>query len=1254
MTYTCLGNNEYEISLTIFRDCFYGNPNAWFDDPASIGVFNSSNELLFEVQIELMGNDTLDPVLSGECFVVPPDVCVHTTTYTTIVELPPLIGGYQLAYQRCCRNQTIVNIIDPLDSGATYGVTISEQALLECNSSPKFNSWPPLYICVNEPIIFDQSAFDIDGDSVVYKLCAPLLGATPDIPQPQPPNNPPYNPVNWQTPYGVDNMLNGLPGGQVLEIDSQTGLLTGIPNTIGQFVVGICVEEYREGVLIATTRRDFQYNVGLCGQAVSSFFAPEVQCESLTVEFDNLSEGADEFQWFFNDPTNPGATTFDENTTYTYPDTGLYTIMLVAEPGTICADTSFQDVYLQLNSLFPDFEYDVVECSDSLVIQVNDLSTDTLSTIVEWNWTLLPQGETSDLQNPEFTLFENGNYLLELEVVAENGCRQTTTVDINVELIQEGVVDTLSVCFGESVYLNNGFNITYEYEWSPPETLDDPMAPNPLATPLDTTTYTVEITAFDGLCQTTRQVTVLVPEQIILDLPADTATCAPEVWLSSNSNTGVSFEWATDSEFDNVFAETDSVLVTPFGENTYYVLVQDELGCRAIDSVTIDGQGINILLVANQVHCVGDIFTVVALNQDAADTLSFSWTPTDNIVVGGNMANPIFSIDESGEYTFFMEAENQFGCLLVDSISVAIVDPEQEISFDPVIQCSGYDVLFSSPDESAAFYVWDFGDPADPNTVGLGANPVHTYSGPGTYEVEVTFNPLVPCPDTLIQEIIIEEPEIIVDFDWEFVTCGDSVVIQFTDQSINNQSLFTDREWIFSTGTTSTLENPSLTIFESQLLEVTLVQNSSDGCQDSITQQIPIELIDEVVVDSLRACSDKLTALNNDFNPDYTYSWSPADVLDDPTSPNPFATLTTSTAFTVTITDASEQCEIIRELFVFVPPPIEYELPLDTVTCDEEFLLFVNSPQAVSYAWSQEPDFTIPFSTEPEVLVTPDGPTLYRIKLTDQYDCVVYDVIEVDGNAIDVVVQDGVTICQGDSTRISVLNFSDDELTYVWSPLEGILSGADTGTPIVSPSVSTNYNVSITSNLGCTLDTSIQVNIFNFTPPLDVSADPDTLYGPGQSQLSSTFDVFYNYNWSPANLLDFSDIPDPLATLEETTTFNLRIEDQNGCVNERSLTVVVFNPDCRDPFIFVPKGFTPDGDGQNDIFRVRGNTIEVMKLVIFNRWGEKVFESTDQNIGWDGTFQGKELSSDVFGYYLEVKCINGEEYFKKGNVTLLR
>ena len=88
MGYTCLGDNQYEIRLTIYRDCFFGNPQAYFDDPASIGIFSVNNVLLQEIQVDLMGDDTLSPVLTDECLVIPPDVCVHIKTSASIE--PPL------------------------------------------------------------------------------------------------------------------------------------------------------------------------------------------------------------------------------------------------------------------------------------------------------------------------------------------------------------------------------------------------------------------------------------------------------------------------------------------------------------------------------------------------------------------------------------------------------------------------------------------------------------------------------------------------------------------------------------------------------------------------------------------------------------------------------------------------------------------------------------------------------------------------------------------------------------------------------------------------------------------------------------------------------------------------------------------------------------------------------------------------------------------------------------------------------------
>ena len=1255
MNYTCLGDNQYEITLTIFRDCYNGNPNAWFDDPASIGVFNSDNLLLQEILIPLMGNDTLDPVLSNECLVVPPDVCVHTTTYRAVVELPPLIGGYQLAYQRCCRNQTIVNIIDPLDSGATYGVTISERALLECNSNPKFSAWPPIYICANEPINFDQSAFDIDGDSIVYKLCTPLLGATPDIPQPQPPNNPPYQEINWvNPPYNVNNMLNGTGDGELLEIDAQTGLLTGVPNTVGQFVVGICVEEYRDGELISTTRRDFQYNVGICGQAVSSFFAPEIQCESLTVQFDNMSEGADDYLWAFNDPNNPGAFSSEPSPSYTYSDTGLFTIMLIAEPNSICSDTSYQDVYLQYNSLFPDFSYEFSDCSDSLTISVTDLTIDTISTPTDWQWELMPYGEISTDQNPTFVVGSSEQATLTLTVTAANGCEKTIEQTFPIELIEEELpADSVLICLGDSFALNPDFNASYSYQWSPADYLDDSDIPNPTTTPDATVTYSVTITDEAEFCQIEREITVVVPEVITVAAPADTTICDPLYTLYANTNTGVDFVWATDPNFNDVIATTDSVVVEPFGATTYYVLTKDEAGCEAVDSVQIIGNGINVDLSMPEVICEGDAVQLELVNNDPVDVLLYEWSPESFIVSGQGTATPTVQPDQAGTFTIYANLENELGCTLVDSTQIVVIDTNFQADFVSSIQCSGYTVQFTGLGSNAPFYRWFFGDPNDPTATGQGITTSHTYAGPGTYAIVVTLSELVPCPDTLVTQIVVEEPNINLDFDWAYSSCADTAVIQFNDLSTNTQSTIIDWTWMIGDSLISGEQNPSIVIDESQDLEVQLQITSNDGCVDTLSETITFDLIDIELADTLIACNGEAVSLNPGGNVNYVYNWSPAEGLDNPNNPNPMANPTVTTTYTVQVEDFNGDCSAEQMVTVVVPPAIALDIPQDTTICSSDFLLYANSVEAVSYEWSENPDYSMA-NPDPEFTITVEDSVSYYIRVRDAFGCTLEDSVTILSNGIDASIEGPATICVGDSAMITVIPAGDDMLTYDWSPTEGILSATDEAVITVSPESSTVYTVHLENQFGCELDLSTSLNIFNFIPPLEILADPDTLFGVGNVQLAATLDDGYLYDWAFSPSLSDLDIPNPVATPEQTTTYELRITDQNGCTNEAFITITVVNPGCDDPFIYVPNGFTPNGDGKNDVLYVRGNNIDEMLFLVYNRWGEEVFRTTNPGDGWDGRFKGRLLDPDVFGYYLEVKCFNGDEYFKKGNITLIR
>ncbi|MEO1623661.1 MAG: gliding motility-associated C-terminal domain-containing protein [Bacteroidota bacterium] len=1279
VTYTCLGQDgdstTFEIQLTIFRDCFNGNPAAFFDQPASIGIFGDDNQLLTAlgtngqllIPFDSLLNDTLNPVLANPCLEVPPNVCVHTTTYRANLTLPFRQGGYLLAYQRCCRNQTILNIVEPLASGATYSMFITEDALRECNSSAKFAEWPPLYICADEPIDFDQGAIDTDGDSIVYKLCTPLLGADQMDPRPQPPNNPPYDSVVWvDPPYSLSNMLNDNANtADPLQIDPRTGFLTGIPNTVGQFVVGICLEEYRNGRLISTTRRDFQYNVGICGETVSSFFAPLIQCDSLTVSFENLSEDATLFEWYFNDPNQPGLNSTSFAPTFTFSDTGRYTVMLIADPNSSCTDTSFREIYLQFPSLTADFNFEFVECSDSMIIEVTDLSSDTISEIVDWDW-VLTSGSTvlgsSDEQNPTFSVQSSRPVILTLTTTAANGCVKTLEQAFDIELIEAELPnDSLLICFGEQTALNPSPDTSYNYSWTPAGSLDDPNSPNPVARPDTTTTYEVVITDGTGFCRIDRLVKVEVPPDVVLALPNDTVICAESISLLAQTEQDVSFQWSSASSFSDTIGQENVLTVSPIGFQTYYVLLTDAFGCTEMGNVSIQGNSVNVAPDSVPLICLGQQLSLQINNIDPQDTLTYNWSPDSLILSGGNTSNPTIEPDVPGTTLFVVETANQFGCMTMDTLAVNVLDTLPQESLVAQQQCGSFNVQFTHTGVNGPFYTWNFGDPNNPDARSRDLSPTYSYPDTGTYVVFLTAD--ADCADTVFKEIRITQPQINLDFNWEYEECSDTVVVAFTDLSTNGQSNFVSWQWLFSNDSTSTAQNPELVVRESTDLMATLIVESDDGCIDTLTQIIPIQVIELNVADSLIICPGSSAFLNPGADTSLVYQWSPSDGLDDPNSPNPLASPEQSTVYTLQVTSfAIDTCRLTKEVFATVPPEIDVSIPDELFSCDDSIQVDATFSQPLQFIWSESALFDSIVAEGESVVLYPGRMTTYFLRATDENGCVEERSIVLRSESPRIQTID-LTVCQGDTIVLSAENAQlGDQLTYYWTGLGSVPVNVPTDpTPeVIIPrgaSGRIDFAVEVRNQFGCTAQDTLSVNVLGNIPALFVSPITDTIIagsGNPSVQLTSTQDPFYTYLWSPAESLSDATIYNPTASPTETTEYQLTVTDADGCRNQASLRIIVLDPSCEDPNLFVPNAFTPNQDGENDDFRVYGNFIEEMHLIVYNRWGQKVFETRSQDDGWDGTFKGRALTTESFGYYLEVRCIGGTEIVRKGNVTLLR
>ena len=591
MTYRCIGNNQYELSLTVFRDCFNGVPP--FDQVASIGIFDANNSLVMDVRIPFIEDDTLQPVLFDSCLVIPPNVCVHRTTYIDTVTLPFMAGGYKILYQRCCRNYTIVNINDPDVTGATFYTFISEDGLTQCNSNPVFQEWPPIYICAGTPIVFDHSAIDADGDSLAYELCAPFVGANINTPQPQPPFAPtynsllfPYDTVAWATPYSTSDMMGGIP----LAIDPQTGWLTGTPATVGQFVVGICVKEFRNGQLIGITKRDFQYNVGTCASTFNADFdAPSVVCDSLRVDILNNSTGGNYF-WNFGDPTSNADTSSMINPSYTYPDTGTYTIQLISGLGDPCADTAIQHVQVLNQSINWDIDVIYDACEDTVTVQFIDQSDVGSSVAVQWDWDFF--FTTSNQQNPTITFSGNptGQYLYRMILTAANGCQGFGFGMINTYPIELDFEIGTQECPGDEIEIaaiSLDSTDTISYTWMPePLILSNPNEAVAVVAPELPTTYILQ--SQYNTC--TRLDTFFIDPTPItppLDIEADPDSIFPGAssQLFATDDLGYLYEWTLDETLSN--NEIYNPVASPLVTTTYALQITDERGCTASDSLTI-------------------------------------------------------------------------------------------------------------------------------------------------------------------------------------------------------------------------------------------------------------------------------------------------------------------------------------------------------------------------------------------------------------------------------------------------------------------------------------------------------------------------------------------------------------------------------------------------------------------------------------------------------------------------------------------
>jgi len=316
-----------------------------------------------------------------------------------------------------------------------------------------------------------------------------------------------------------------------------------------------------------------------------------------------------------------------------------------------------------------------------------------------------------------------------------------------------------------------------------------------------------------------------------------------------------------------------------------------------------------------------------------------------------------------------------------------------------------------------------------------------------------------------------------------------------------------------------------------------------------------------------------------------------------------------------------------------------------TVCNNKPFNLNVTAPAASTFAWT--PKIYLNDSTLQSPTANISTSTKFYITVKNGISCIGVDsVMAIVHSAAQFSISPPKSICNNTQTQLSATGGD----IYLWSPAN-LVNNAAIANPITNITNTQLFSVKIkqsTCNDSATLSTLITV----LTPPLtNVSKSNDIDCSTAFSQLSVT-STGLQYLWSPAGDLNNATIPNPIARPKLTTTYYVTITDLNGCTEKDSVTVYVTNNNKSG--YSLPNAFTPNGDGVNDCFGIKyWGIIDELEFFIYNRYGEKVFHTTDPSKCWDGKYKTDKPEPGNYVYYIKAKTACGTVE-KKGNVLLIR
>lgn len=657
---------RYRITLKLYTACVLSGGQ--FDPTINFSIFDGgNNSLLYQEPVSYSNLFDIQNCTSQECHPcinLIPSICYKIITYTLDKDLPRTANGYTVSYQRCCRILGIVNLQNPSNSiGETWTVKIPGTSIAgaETNSSARFSQNDTAIICQGARFTFDFSAFDLDGDSLVYALTPAYSGGGQGNPTPDPATNPPYNSVPYSGAFS-----GAFPLGPGVSIDPKTGIVSGIAPSSGIYVITCTVSEYRRGTNIkkAEVRKSLHIEVANCSLTQAALDPEYISCDGFTVTFFNNAPSANiqTYDWDFGD----GNTSTLPSPTHTYADTGVYTLKLAVNRGLPCSDsaTALVKVY---PGFFPDFDFQG-QCT-TIPIQFRDLTTVAYGVVNQWSWNfgeVSSPNNTSTLQNPTHQYSTANTYNVEFFVKSDKGCQDTIRKTITILTGPPLTVsnDTL-ICTIDTLQLNavgSG-----NFVWSPNYMINNVNSPSPLVSPDVTTTYRVRLTDPFG-CFAEDTVRVRVVNRVTQFGNYDTTLCTGDPAVLRLTSDALYFNWTpNDGSLSSTTIQNPVAL--PLVTTTYHVVGSISAKCYAENDITVRVVPYPAANAGPDIPvCLGN-----STQLNATGGSIYSWSPSI-FLSATNIPNPQV-INPTGSVKYIVTVRDVLGCpkAVRDTVIVRVI-----------------------------------------------------------------------------------------------------------------------------------------------------------------------------------------------------------------------------------------------------------------------------------------------------------------------------------------------------------------------------------------------------------------------------------------------------------------------------------------------------------------------------------------------------------------------------------------------------